>query len=285
MRLAEDDVKPSTVNRGVSFLRRMFNLAIRDGIWASNPASGKRVPKLPEQRSIKFLDETDDAAIFSALEAYGREGPGAHYHQARPLGGLDRAAEIAVLTGMRAGEQFQMRRDQVQFGSGVIVLPQTKTRRARYLPLTPRLVELFEEQLDSHKSEWVWPGKDPSRPRDARAANRALKDMCEYAGVRVITWHGLRHSFGVRGVQRGDIMAVKELLGHASLQTTDIYTHVVASRLRSTMMAVSETGGRFKKSAQSGSGIVDPATAVGLQEKTAVGRKTLPFRGKRSQAT
>lgn len=212
-RLAE--VKGATVNRAVSFLRRLFNLAIRDGLTTKNPASSRLVPKLKEQRRIQYLSEEEEYLLLRAC--YPR---------------LRAAVELAILTGMRAGEQFGMRQEDVRGDS--IVLPRTKSGKTRYLPIPARAQSILAEQLAT-PGEWVWPGKNPQEPCDSCAMNRSLRRACERAGIRVVSWHALRHTFGTRAVQRSDIRTVCEAMGHSSISVTEIYLQVIGSRLDALM--------------------------------------------------
>lgn len=102
------------------------------------------------------------------------------------------------------------------------------------------MVELLREQLESHQSEWVWPGRDGT-PYRVTSANQMLKRACERAKIRILTWHKLRHTFGTRAVQRSDIRTVKEAMGHSSVTVTERYTKAVASRVRA-LFESGETG-------------------------------------------
>ena len=112
-------------------------------------------------------------------------------------------------------------------------MPKTKGKRAASIPLGPRMLEILREQLASHESAWVWPGRD-GRAYRVTSANQMLQRACVRAKIRPLTWHQMgRHTFGTRAVQRGDIRTVKEAMGHSSVTVTERYTQAVAGRLRS----------------------------------------------------
>jgi integrase len=226
--------KPSTVNRYVSTLRRLFTRAIDDGLLATNPASSKALPKLKEEHSIKFLplDQQD-----KLMAEFGAE--------------MARAAEIAILMGLRASEQFGMLRESVLLEQRLLVVRKSKNGKPRYLPLSDRLVELFTAQLESHTFRWVWPGyesrtglHDGRTHRTPVSANRALRRACERAGIPVLPWHALRHTFGTRAAPEGDIRTVQEFMGHSSVAVTQRYSHVSDDRMRSLVDRVSRTASK-----------------------------------------
>lgn len=208
----------ATANRYTSFIKRLFNLAIRDGILSTNPASGRVLPKLKEQTSIKYVEEQSESPLLAVC--YPR---------------LQRAVIVAICTGMRASEQFGMRRDQINWGSRTITLTETKSKETRYLAMSQRVEDVLREQLSTHSSEFVWPGRHGGRP-NASALSRSLQRALKKAGLPVMSWHSLRHSFGTWAVARGaDLRSLQEAMGHESLLTTEIYTQVMASRVKSVM--------------------------------------------------
>lgn len=223
--------KPSTVNRYVSTLRRLFTRAVDDGLLATNPASSKALPKLKEEHSIKFLPiDQQEKLMFE----FGAE--------------MARAAEIAILMGLRASEQFSMLRESVHLEQRLLVVRKSKNGKPRYLPLSDRLVELFTTQIDSHAFRWVWPGYESRTGlhhgrahRTPVSANRALRRACERAGIPVLPWHALRHTFGTRAAPEGDIRTVQEFMGHSSVAVTQRYSHVSDDRMRSLVDKVSRT--------------------------------------------
>ncbi len=212
-RLAE--VKGATINRAVSFLRRIFNLAIRDGLSSTNPAAGRMVPRLKEQRRMQYLNEKEESALLKVCSPK-----------------LRAAVEVAILTGMRAGEQFGMRKSE--FLGDSIVLPRTKSGKTRYLPVPEQVQEILRE-LAQTPGEWMWPGDSYERPCDTCAVNRSLRRACVRAGIQVVSWHALRHTFGTRAVQRSDVRTVCEAMGHSSISVTEIYLQVIGSRLDALM--------------------------------------------------
>lgn len=230
--------KPSNSESTRDVLKRLYNLARRDRLLAANPCDGKILPKLKEQSSILYIEEEAFPALLQACD-------NKRYHRLR------RAIIVAVGTGMRAGEQFRMKRSAVNLQKGTLALTSTKTRRTRYLAISEPVAAALREQLETHSSEWVWPGKS-GRFCDATALNRSFQRALERAKLPVMSWHKLRHTFGTWSAGAGaDILSVKEAMGHDSLTTTQVYTQVNASRIRNVFDLV---GLQISGSAAAGNG-------------------------------
>lgn len=204
---------PATVNRAVSFLRWVFNQV--PDLAPLNPAGGRQLGQLAEENEVtSYLWEDEQPKLLATLTAENR-----------------RKVEFAFLTGLRSANQWGMRREWVDLAGALATIPTTKSGKPKYIPLSPRLVELLREQLASHQSPWVWPGRD-GHPYRVTSANQMLKRACERAGIRILTWHKLRHTFGTRAVQRADIRTVKEAMDHSSVTVTERYTRTNATRIR-----------------------------------------------------
>lgn len=211
-RLAEGK-SAATVNRAVSFLRWVFNQIA--GVVPVNPAGRGQLEQLPEENdSTGYLFEDDQPKLMEVLTAENR-----------------RRVEFAVCSGLRSANQWSMRREHVDLAGSLLSIPKAKGKKSLSIPLSPRMVELLREQLASHASPWVWPGRD-GEPYRVTSANQMLKRACARAGIRILSWHKLRHTFGTRAVQRADIRTVQEAMGHSSVTVTERYTKVTGQRIR-----------------------------------------------------
>ncbi len=169
---------------------------------------------------------------------------------AEPTGLRDRALlEVAFSTGMRVSELATLNRDQVNLKSrefGVI----GKGRKPRLVFLTDSAVEALDRYLRTRRDRWrplFLRTRGPATSGDigeslrltARSVERILGKYVRRAGLGVhATPHTLRHSFATDLLFNGaDLRSVQELLGHANLSTTQIYTHVTNPRLRQTHQA------------------------------------------------
>ena len=176
---------------------------------------------------------------------------------------------VSIHTGMRAGEQFQLKWRDVSFERRMISLPKTKTGKARHIPLNAIALQAFQERRraqQNYEAKQKEKGADHADPvyvfRDAgrdpqhnyrRWFNEALTE----AKIRDYFWHCNRHTFASRLVMAGvDLRTVAELMGHSSIQMTMRYAHLAPQHNRaavdrlvpvSTAHRVSKKGARVVK--------------------------------------
>lgn len=229
--LHEQGYARSTIARRIAALRSWFRFLARQGTVQSNPAEGLRGPrqdkKLPHFLTVEHLERlltappagtalgTRDRAILETLYSAGMrvsELTGLN------LGDVDLDAGVATVRGKGKKERL------VFFGSSA------KKTLAQWLQ---DRAALLKGQGKSKQPEAVFLNKNGSR-LTARSVGRMLEKYLAQAGLDPRTSpHSLRHSFATHLLDAGaDIRGVQELLGHSSLTTTQIYTHVTTSRLR-----------------------------------------------------
>ncbi|GMU56465.1 MAG: hypothetical protein AMXMBFR33_56110 [Candidatus Xenobia bacterium] len=214
-----DGVAPATVNRAVAFLKRVYNLAIRDALFeGSNPVA--KVRQIRENNSVvRYLSDEEEALLRPCCSPE-----------------LWLKVEIAYLSGLRQGEQFGLRRKDLDFRARVIHVRESKHGESRTVPMSDRLAELFRAQLDSHDAEWVWPGEDPSKPYLKTSSYTALQRACKKAGLKNFRWHDLRHTFCSRLAMAGCSLAtIQALAGHKTITVTQRYAHLSPEHNRAAM--------------------------------------------------
>ncbi len=214
-----DGVAPATVNRAVAFLKRIYNLAIRDGIFeGSNPVA--KVRQIRENNSrVRYLTAEEEAALRACCS-----------------GDFWLKVEVAFLSGLRQMEQLTLRRADLDFRARVITVRESKHGESRTVPMSDRLAELFGQQLDSHKSEWVFPGRFPEEHFTGTGAIHGLKAAMKRAGVDNLTWHDLRHTFCSRLAMAGCSLAtIQQLAGHKTITVTQRYAHLSPEHNRAAM--------------------------------------------------
>jgi integrase/recombinase XerD len=150
----------------------------------------------------------------------------------------DRAALLTIYAaGLRVSEALHLKPEDIDSDRMLIHVRQAKGRKDRMVMLSPRLLEelrLYVQWARPH--HWLFPGTDPTQP----LCNRTLQRTCRLSGERAgitkrVTPHVLRHSFATHLLDAGtDLRVIQTLLGHRSLTTTAIYTHVSTRRLQAT---------------------------------------------------
>jgi integrase len=206
----------ATINRHFAFLRHVLMLAVKDGKLTQNPVSGLKF--FPEVKRTRFLSENE----LTRLRGVMRESDW-------------RLVAFAIETGLRRGEQFPLRWDQVDLENGVLTLPLPKGGKTRHVPLSEEAKAILRSFDSFLRSAWVFPGlKDVAQPMDSRAfLRRSFEPGLRKAGIAGACWHSLRHTAASRRIMAGvDLVSVKEILGHRDIQTTLRYSHLAPGHLR-----------------------------------------------------
>lgn len=221
-----------TLHNHVSGLRTFFRFWMRRGRVARNPFLAVPLPKL-EKRLPKFLTEDQMKRLLSGPQRLLDE-------QAIDASAAWRdrlAMELLYGGGLRVSELVSLRYDAVDLSSGVARVA-GKGGKERLCPLGRVAITVLRKFRDefaprASPTDAVLVGSDGS-PMTIRAVQVMLKRYLALAGLPLdITPHKLRHSYATHLLNAGaDLRLVQELLGHAQLATTQVYTHVSVARLK-----------------------------------------------------
>ncbi|WP_102509003.1 tyrosine recombinase XerC [Sanguibacter massiliensis] len=230
--MSERDLSRATLARRGASVRSFFEWACRTGRVESDPAA-----RLASPRSDRVLPTVLDVDAARELMETARDraesGDPAHLRDWA-------AVELLYATGIRVGELVGVDVSDVQLAERTVrVLG--KGSRERVVPFGLPAGRAVHAWLESGRPVLV---SDPAEPalllgtRGQRWGQRQIRqvvhDLAELAGVDDIAPHGLRHSAATHLLAGGsDLRGVQEVLGHATLATTQKYTHVSAERLRS----------------------------------------------------
>ncbi|HEY0455716.1 MAG TPA: tyrosine recombinase [Verrucomicrobiae bacterium] len=148
--------------------------------------------------------------------------------------------ELAYASGLRLSELRNIRLEQLQLEAGFINVI-GKGNKERVVPLGRQAIEAMERYLNSGRPKLV----NPKSPANVFLTQRGtpfsgvtlwlrIKNRARLSGIsRNVTPHSLRHSFATHLLEHGaDLRVIQEMLGHANISTTEVYTHVASSRLR-----------------------------------------------------
>ena len=216
-------VSARTAVRRLSSLRGFYRFLMQDGVRADNPAlllDGPRVPaSLP-----RHLSEADVAALTASAAAR----PGVSGLMARA------ALELLYATGLRVSELLGLPR--AAGGSATMLLVRGKGGKERMVLLSNAAREAASALAAAlPPGRHLFPGRNPRQPMTRQGFALVLKQVALEAGLDParVSPHVLRHSFATHMLARGaDLRSLQTLLGHADIATTQIYTHVLAERLR-----------------------------------------------------
>lgn len=225
----EAGARPRSTARLLSSMRRFYRYLVREGVRNDDPSARIDAPRLGRPLP-KSLTETEVEAL---LEAPNVE-------QERGL--RDRAMlEVLYATGLRVSELVGLELGQVGLQQGVVRVI-GKGNKERLVPLGDMAVEWLERYLRQGRPAIVGarPGTALFPTRRGGAMTRQafwqlIKRYAVQAGIsKPLSPHTLRHAFATHLLNHGaDLRVVQLLLGHSSLSTTQIYTHVARERLKS----------------------------------------------------
>lgn len=232
--LARRGLSRRTIARKLSAARALFRFLHREEIIEANPARAVRSPK-QERRLPGWLTRADAERLFAAAEAQASENT---FRGVRDLAIL----ETFYATGMRLSELRGLDLADVDLVSEQARV-RGKGRKERIVPIgRSAAVALRRYELRRREVASRNPGSDRHAvflsERGKRLSARRIQDIVvgflrAAADDETLSTHALRHSFATHLLDAGaDLMAVKELLGHASLSTTRIYTHTSKERLK-----------------------------------------------------
>lgn len=249
---AKAEAEPTTVRRKLAALRSFFRFLLREGMVAADPFVGLRGPRLrrnlPDVLTIAQVEKLL-AAPLAVLAPPPADAP------ARPLPALDRylalrdAAVLELLYGggLRVGEAAALTCGALDLHAGVARV-RGKGRKERLCPVGRATVNAARAMFEAQDAVWPDRGRLHGAPvflnwkggrLTSRSMERAMAKHIAAAGLPdTFTPHALRHSFATHMLDAGaDLRCVQELLGHASLSTTQIYTHVSVQRLQTVYRA------------------------------------------------
>lgn len=219
-----------TVARRISSLRSFYKYLLREEYMENNPFAGVRTPKLDKKLPV-FLEEGE---IDEILELPDKE---------KKLGIRDQAVlEMLYATGCRVSELAGMKIDDMDFNSRFVLL-HGKGSKDRIVPVGHTCLRVIKEyykiartplmkkyKVEEHKYVFV---NSRGGALTDRSVRRILDKYVRMLSIRKnVSPHTIRHTFATHLLEHGaDLRAVQELLGHSSLSTTQIYTHITKDRI------------------------------------------------------
>ncbi|MFO0837760.1 MAG: tyrosine recombinase XerC [Phycisphaerae bacterium] len=219
----------STVARKLATLRSFYKFLVRRALLPNNPVASIRTPK-QDKRLPKYLEVEQIERLLNNCDT------------TTLLGARDRAIlETLYTTGMRVSELVALNVSDMDFGASQVHV-RGKGKKERIVPIGPGAVKAILHYLDLRRrgtpamqadADSLFINKHGQR-LSTRSVRRKLDKYLLEAGLDLsVSPHTLRHSFATHMLQRGaDLRSLQELLGHQSLSTTQIYTHLTSSTVK-----------------------------------------------------
>lgn len=210
---------PYQANRALSLLSKMFELSIKWGVRADNPAKG--IQRFHEEKRHRWLGVEELARLSEAL----------NHH---PNRNAANAIRLQLLTGARIGEVLSATWNEFDLDRGVWIKPShhTKQKRTEHLPLSKAAVSLLNEiKNTAGEANIVFPGRSPDKP--IVALKKFWRSVLSDADISDYRIHDNRHTHASQLVSSGMSLAiVGRLLGHTNPITTQRYAHIADDPLR-----------------------------------------------------
>jgi integrase len=203
------------VNRELAVLKHFLNKCMEWDFLSVSPFKRGRslMSKENNQRS-RFLTDEEAQNLLEECKAI------------RPI------VKAALLTGMRSNEILTLRWEQVHHGQIHLKANETKSKKARQIPICDDLAELFAElrQINQLRSPYVFIQPNGERYLSVR---NAFENACQRAGIYDFHFHDLRHTFASHLVMTGvDLASVQKILGHSDIKMTMRYAHLAPGHLQ-----------------------------------------------------
>jgi len=228
--LNDKQYSKATIARKLATLRSFYKFLVKRNEITGNPVIAVRTPK-QEKKLPRFLEYEE---VKRLLETPPMDNW---------LGARDRAIfETLYSTGIRVSELVALNMDDIDF-LGEVVHVRGKGKKERITPISSSALQIIQHYMEyrnkraqsnsNFDSKVLFVNKH-GRRLSTRSVRRKMDKYLKIAGLDpAISPHTLRHSFATHMLNKGaDLRSVQELLGHQSLSTTQIYTHLTTSKLK-----------------------------------------------------
>lgn len=225
--LSRENLSATSVGRIVSAVRGFYKFLMTDNHLKKNPAEDLDAPQkgfyLP-----KFLNQAEIEQLFLMPDV------------SQEIGLRDRAIlELMYACGLRVSEAVDLKISDVEIDSGILTC-KGKGNKTRKIPIGTSAIEWVKSYLVLRRRKenieisnlFV---SSLGRPLTRQIIFNFIKEYAEKCGLEDVSPHTLRHSFATHLIQNAaDVRSVQQMLGHADISTTQIYTHITDSHLRKT---------------------------------------------------
>lgn len=227
----EDGKHPNSVNRAMSALRSYFRFLQREKLLAHDPMISITALKRPKKLPV-VIEEAKLNGLLDRMMPDENEGPEDWWDLRDRL-----IIELLFGTGIRLAELLTIEKDHIDLFQGQILIFGKRSKQ-RLIPLTDHLKELLEHYLIVKARQGLENPRLILTDKGKPAYSKMIYNIVQQQLSTISTQdkkspHVLRHSFATALLEKGaDLNAIKELLGHASLAATQVYTHNSVDRLK-----------------------------------------------------
>jgi integrase len=235
--LSKSGLAPGTIRHCLALFRQILNKAILWGMYkGENPIKGIKMPAVQNQR-VRFLSYEDADLLLQELKKSSEQ--------------LHDMALISLHCGLRAGEIFNLKGQDIDFDNGLIHISDPKNKESRKAFMTEEVKAVLLNRVPASPDEYVF--KDRRHGGKVNHVSgqfwRIVKLLGFNDGIndsrQIITFHSLRHTFASWLALQGEtLLTIKELLGHKTLAMTIRYAHLIPDHKKRATLKLEEL---FKK--------------------------------------
>jgi integrase/recombinase XerC len=224
--MMEHDIEARSVNRKLSTLKSFFKFLIREGEITENPMRKITSPKMSKRLPV-FVDKEKMEMLFESVD-FGEGYPGVRDKM---------ILELFYATGMRLSELVNLKETDIDFHHDTIKVL-GKRNKERLIPFSKKMETLLQSYIDFKKfsfgeAEALFLTDRGRKVYSKMIYKIVIKHLGTVTTLEKKSPHVLRHTFATHLLNNGaELNAVKELLGHANLAATQVYTHNTIDKLK-----------------------------------------------------
>ncbi len=238
--ITKEGYAPGSVKHCLVLFRQMFNKAVLWGMYkGDNPIKGVKLPTLQNQRE-RFLTYDEAALLLNELKVdqSRTKNPG---DKKDPQ--LHDMALLSLHCGLRAGEIFNLKGQDLNFENGLINISDPKNKESRKAFMTDAVKEALSKRIPKSRDKFVF--KDRKHDGKINSISTAYRKAINRLGFNkgiadprhIVTFHSLRHTFASWLALQGEtLLTIKDLLGHKTLAMTIRYAHLMPEHKRQAAM-------------------------------------------------
>jgi integrase len=228
--LSKKGLSPKTVKHVLTLFRQIVNKAILWKMWEGhNPIKDIKMPTVQNQRE-RFLNYGEANLLLNELRKVSKQ--------------LHDISLLSLHTGLRAGEIFNLKRQDLDFNNEIINVSDPKNKEGRKAFMTKSVKKILLERVSALPDEYIFLSRDGKKINEvSNTFNRAVNRLGFNKGIKdrrqKLTFHSLRHSFAsMLALQGESLLTIRELMGHKSLAMVQRYSHLIPNEKRKATLAL-----------------------------------------------
>ena len=237
--LVKKNLAPATVRHCLVLVRQIYNKALSWDLYkGSNPIKGVKMPSVQNQRE-RFLSFDEAKQLLDALSDVSSN--------------LHDMAVISLHCGLRAGEIFNLKGQDIDAQNGIITILDPKNKQARKAYMTDAVRDILTKRL-TEKDKYIF--QDSWHGGRIKAVSKKFREVVDSIGLNKgiednrqrVTFHTLRHTFASWLALQGEsLLTIRELLGHKSFEMTKRYAHLVPDEKKKATARLEQAFNQNKK--------------------------------------